>query len=135
MCLVAKPFNLVNLMMINKVEKTIKIHSKSAINLNSRQQALERIYNDYKQNSEQIKIVFYCTYSQNGALQGYWAFRDMDRRANIYPNISYPNMFVLEGGYHKFYQEHQLFCDGGFDPNIKYRPINLIRSHKIIHEL
>ena len=38
----------------------------------------------------------------------YRAFRDLDRLLNRYPLLSYPEIYVLEGGYRNFYEAHEV---------------------------
>ena len=47
-----------------------------------------------------------------------WIFRNIDREKNKdrYPELFYPNVYVLDGGYKKFFAEHPDFCDGGYTP-------------------
>lgn len=43
-------------------------------------------------------------------------FREHDRRENIgsYPVLDYPTIFLLEGGYNRFYAECPDLCIGGY---------------------
>ncbi|OHT08627.1 Rhodanese-like domain containing protein [Tritrichomonas foetus] len=61
-------------------------------------------------------IVFHCEFSHNRGPQLASVFRETDRNLNRmeYPNLFYPNVFILDGGYRLFYQEHQDFCEGGY---------------------
>ena len=86
-------------------------HIVGAINIRSRSQLIG-IYEHYlKQN---ICIVFHCEFSQDRGPTLYQQFRDYDRYHNIYPNLSYPNVFLLDGGYKRFYQEMPEYCTGGY---------------------
>jgi hypothetical protein len=42
----------------------------------------------------------------------YRLFRDMDRRMNVYPELEFPHIFLLEHGYSNFYQNksNQKYC-------------------------
>jgi hypothetical protein len=43
------------------------------------------------------------------------AFREYDRfiNKNCYPKLTFPSIFLLEGGYRQFYQECPDLCEGG----------------------
>lgn len=42
--------------------------------------------------------------------------RNLDRHINIdkYPQLCYPESYVLEGGFSKFYGQHQNLCSGQY---------------------
>ena len=54
--------------------------------------------------SENRIIVFHCEYSQCRAPKMCSLLRRFDRDLNPYPNLFYPNTYVLEGGYKEFWQ-------------------------------
>ena len=101
----------------------------SAINVRSKSQ-LYGIYNRYlKQN---VFIVFHCEFSQKRGPTLFQLFREYDRHHNTYPNLSYPNVFLLEGGYKKFYEQMPQLCIGGYTPMRDERFVNsgdLRKSH------
>lgn len=63
-------------------------------------------------------IVFHCEFSHNRGPQLAGIFRELDRDKNkmSYPHLFYPNVFVLDGGFRQFYQEHPDLCDGTYVP-------------------
>lgn len=87
----------------------------SARNITTRA-ALVSIYQRYL--GQNICIIFHCEYSVNRGPTLMRLFRDYDRRQNMnnYPHLSYPNIFLLEGGYKRFYQEFPDCCIGGYVP-------------------
>ena len=100
-----------------------------AQNITSRSQ-LFNVYNKYK--GQNVCIVFHCEYSQNRGPKLYQIFREHDRHCNEYPALTYPNIFLLEGGYRRFYQEMPQFCMGGYIPMRDQRFVSngeLRRSH------
>jgi hypothetical protein len=44
------------------------------------------------------------------------AFREWDRHMNRerYPELNFRSLFILEGGYRRFYRECPDLCDGGY---------------------
>lgn len=61
-------------------------------------------------------VVFHCEYSQHRAPRLALHLRSMDRKLNStqYPLLSYPDVFVLHGGYADFYASHSSRCGGGY---------------------
>lgn len=61
-------------------------------------------------------FVFHCEFSHNRGPQLAGIFREIDRAKNstVYPNLFYPNVFVLDGGYRQIFRESGEECDGGY---------------------
>ncbi|EAX88050.1 Rhodanese-like domain containing protein [Trichomonas vaginalis G3] len=81
---------------------------------------------------QNVCIVVHCEFSQNRGPTLLSLFREYDRHHNSYPNLSYPNTFLLEGGYRRFYEEMPDLCIGGYVPMREERFVNngeLRRSH------
>ena len=60
-----------------------------------------------KNDLEDKKIIFHCEFSQCRGPKFYNLLRDFDREINSkeYPKLTYPDIFLLEGGYSVFSQE------------------------------
>lgn len=88
-------------------------HIKGAFNLTNPEEMREMFFDTIIPNSV---IVFHCEFSHNRGPQMASMFREIDRNLNKmeYPNLFYPDVFVLDGGYREFYQENSEFCDGGY---------------------
>lgn len=63
-------------------------------------------------------VVLYCEFSQDRGPQMAMCFRNIDRdvNRNRYPELDYPHVYVLDGGYRMFYQGYENYCDGGYVP-------------------
>lgn len=88
-------------------------HIPNAVNLNSPNSFQELFFD------EPIKkaiIVFHCEFSHNRGPQLAALFRDADRELNkeTYPQLFYPDVYVLDGGYKEFYEHFPEYCDGGY---------------------
>ncbi|KAK8888449.1 m-phase inducer phosphatase [Tritrichomonas musculus] len=59
-----------------------------------------------------VCIIVYCEFSSKRGPGLYDMFRKYDRNLHIsdYPNLSFPNLFLLEGGYNKFYSLYPNLC-------------------------
>ena len=67
---------------------------------------------------ENVCIVFHCEFSHNRGPTLMRLFRDYDRRQNggRYPELCYPNILLLEGGYSNFYAQFRELCQGEYIP-------------------
>ncbi|OHT06804.1 Rhodanese-like domain containing protein [Tritrichomonas foetus] len=78
--------------------------------------ALIGIYEQYL--NQNVCIIFHCEFSHNRGPTLMKMFRAYDREQNFkdYPKLSYPNIFLLQGGYRQFYSEYPNLCVGGYTP-------------------
>ncbi|MES1919769.1 M-phase inducer phosphatase 1 [Bonamia ostreae] len=80
-------------------------HIKGAININT----AEGIKKFYKKLScelwkEKIAIFFHCEFSSQRAPRRARLFRQIDRENNRYPKIDFPLVFLVDGGYKRFFE-------------------------------
>eukprot|EP01130_Rhizamoeba_saxonica_P002070 TRINITY_DN11878_c0_g1_i1.p1 TRINITY_DN11878_c0_g1~~TRINITY_DN11878_c0_g1_i1.p1 ORF type:complete len:378 (+),score=61.08 TRINITY_DN11878_c0_g1_i1:153-1286(+) len=63
----------------------------------------------YHNLGKQICIIFYCEFSSHRGPKGYKFLRDLDRSCNehCYPNLYYPEIYLLQGGYKQFFNSTQ----------------------------
>jgi M-phase inducer tyrosine phosphatase len=61
-------------------------------------------------------VVFHCEFSKDRGPYLMGLFREYDRTMHAYPDVSYPDVFLLEGGYKKFYLDCPDLCTGGYVP-------------------
>lgn len=61
-------------------------------------------------------VIIHCELSKNRGPELASIFRSMDRQMNVdnYPNIYYPDVYILKGGYKKFYRKYPQLCEGGY---------------------
>ena len=59
-------------------------------------------------------IVFYCEFSHVRSPYLIKQFRAFDRSKHQYPEVAYPDLYLLEGGYKRFYAEYPQYCKGGY---------------------
>ncbi|CAF1134902.1 unnamed protein product [Adineta ricciae] len=90
-------------------------HIQSAKNLFTRTQ----VYNEFFRNPIQLKdpskrniIVFHCEFSSERAPSLLRYFRSEDRTIHerSYPELHYPEIYLLDGGYKAFYEHSKEFC-------------------------
>ncbi|XP_040836946.1 M-phase inducer phosphatase 2 isoform X4 [Ochotona curzoniae] len=89
-------------------------HIKSAVNL-----PLERDAETFLLQSpmvpcsldKRIILIFHCEFSSERGPRMCRFIRERDRAANDYPNLFYPEMYILKGGYKEFFPQHPNFCE------------------------
>lgn len=85
-------------------------HIDGALNYCDKEQLGKMLFKDSP--SSNIALVFHCEFSAHRAPLMARAIRQMDRTVNAerYPHLSYPEMYILDGGYSTFYSSHQSRC-------------------------
>ncbi|XP_049635231.1 M-phase inducer phosphatase 2 [Suncus etruscus] len=68
---------------------------------------------------KRVILIFHCEFSSERGPRMCRFIRERDRSANDYPNLYYPEMYILKGGYREFFPRHPNFCE----PQ-DYRPMN-----------
>ena len=91
-------------------------HIENAIHFESKKQLIKTFFNEIQDN---VIIIFHCEFSSDrGPKIAAW-FREYDRLQvgiDNYPDVSYPAMYVLDGGYKGFYTHFPDLCTGGYVP-------------------
>ena len=95
-------------------------HIKGALNLSDPQQMKEYFLKD-RQTIERLMgtvIIFHCEFSQKRGPEMYSTLREIDRRLhmNVYPQLFFSEIYILEGGYKQFFENHPDLCEGGYVP-------------------
>ena len=85
-------------------------HIENAINRNDKQQLAQELFNAAA--SPSTLLVFHCEYSVHRAPLTAKFIRSHDRSVNVanYPGLTYPNVYILDGGYSKFFANHRSKC-------------------------
>ncbi|NXW77103.1 MPIP1 phosphatase, partial [Hirundo rustica] len=96
-------------------------HIKGAINLHMEEEVENFLLKKPIQPSEnkRIIVVFHCEFSSERGPRMCRFVREQDRLSNEYPNLHYPELYVLKGGYKDFFSRCQSFCE----PQ-SYRPMH-----------
>ncbi|KAK9456829.1 hypothetical protein V1511DRAFT_456568 [Dipodascopsis uninucleata] len=86
-------------------------HIAGAINVNSSSHLEEMFLS--KPQKGRILLIFHCEYSAHRAPRMALHLRNRDRHLNMhdYPNLHYPDIYILDGGYKHFFQSHRARCD------------------------
>lgn len=91
-------------------------HIRGAISRYTKEAVMEEFLPSLPTYEQRTAIVFHCEFSQQRGPAQFKNLRDADRKHNLdrYPEMFYPFLFLLEGGYRKFYASYPELCDGGY---------------------
>jgi len=90
-------------------------HIKGALNF-PKEDDVDRYFikdNSFHTYGDKLCIVFHCEFSSHRGPKSYKRVRASDRRLNEpnYPDLYYPEMYLLEGGYKQFFKDYPALCD------------------------
>ncbi|CAK66223.1 unnamed protein product (macronuclear) [Paramecium tetraurelia] len=85
-------------------------HIRGATHLNHLINLSEELFG-VTQQSKKI-VVLYCEFSIKRSKEKYFEIRQLDRSMNIYPKLTYKNLYILSKGYSEFYKKFQHMCNG-----------------------
>lgn len=97
-------------------------HIKGALNLHQEDQVEEFLLKRPILSSSEDKrvvLVFHCEFSSERGPRMCRFVRKRDRALNEYPNLHYPELYILKGGYKEFFPVYQMQCE----PQ-SYRPMH-----------
>ncbi|NP_001089673.1 cell division cycle 25A S homeolog [Xenopus laevis] len=69
--------------------------------------------------SKRVILIFHCEFSSERGPRMCKFLREKDRDRNEYPQLHYPELYILHGGYKEFFQKCKTYCS----PQ-SYRPMN-----------
>ncbi|KAF7710588.1 M-phase inducer phosphatase 2 isoform X2 [Silurus meridionalis] len=97
-------------------------HIKGALNLHQEDQVEECFFKQpilSESPEKRVLLVFHCEFSSERGPRMCRFVRERDRFLNYYPNLHYPELYILKGGYKDFFPLHKMQCE----PQ-KYRPMH-----------
>ena len=85
-------------------------HIDGAINFNDKEELAKKLFE--LNSSPKTLLIFHCEYSAHRAPIAAKYVRHQDRAFNShqYPKLTYPEVYILEGGYSSFYAGHRTRC-------------------------
>ncbi|KAF2421859.1 Rhodanese-like protein [Tothia fuscella] len=85
-------------------------HITGARNFNDKEQMAQELFSSPP--SASTLIIFHCEYSKHRAPLMATYIRNQDRTVNTanYPRLTYPEVYILNGGYSSFFQEYRQRC-------------------------
>ncbi|XP_030748844.1 M-phase inducer phosphatase-like [Sitophilus oryzae] len=105
-------------------------HISGAVNIYTHEQC-DKLFEEQRCSDKANILVFHCEFSAERGPNLYRYLRREDRRrnANIYPYLCYPEVYILEGGYRKFFNDNSSLCcpenyvqmlDSRFSEDLRY---------------
>ena len=88
-------------------------HIPGAINIFEQDSLLEKFFSSsssYRDGFDHLVVIFHCEFSSERGPKLMRFMRNYDRDANQYPILSYPEIYLLEGGYSAFFQLRPTLC-------------------------
>ncbi|XP_075698469.1 M-phase inducer phosphatase 3-like isoform X2 [Rhinoderma darwinii] len=86
-------------------------HIKGAWNLYGEDQISEYFLKSPLLSEGRRVVIFHCEFSSERAPKLCRTFRNLDREANLYPHLYYPELYLLKGGYKEFYEKCRSLCE------------------------
>lgn len=97
-------------------------HIKGALNLHQEDQVEDFLLKKPiipSSKDKRVVLVFHCEFSSERGPRMCRFVRERDRAMNEYPNLHYPELYILKGGYKEFFPVFQVQCE----PQ-SYRPMH-----------
>ncbi|KAL3687189.1 hypothetical protein R1sor_013498 [Riccia sorocarpa] len=87
-------------------------HIKGALHLQD-PKGIEEFYTENMENGKEIAVIFHCEFSSARAPKLFRHMRNLDRQRHmeVYPELSFPHMYILHGGYKAFFEAYPELCD------------------------
>ena len=85
-------------------------HIEGAVNYNDKEQLAAQLFNEPA--TSKALLIFHCEYSAHRApiMAKFIRGRDRNINAEQYPNLTYPETYILDGGYSSFFKDHRPRC-------------------------
>ncbi|MCJ1468833.1 cell division cycle- protein [Pseudocyphellaria aurata] len=85
-------------------------HIEGAINVNNKDELAKQLLET--PHVESTLLVFHCEYSAHRApiMAKFLRHRDRAANAHRYPLLTYPEVYILDGGYSSFFTDHRFRC-------------------------
>ena len=86
-------------------------HIEGALNFNDKEILAQQLFGSH-QSPNSRALVFHCEYSAHRAPLMAKFIRQHDRAVNQerYPNLTFPEIYILDGGYSTFFHSHRNLC-------------------------
>lgn len=83
-------------------------HIKDALNIDTHELAESIIFEQLAKKEGRTILIFHCEYSSVRGPKMAQLTRTWDRKKSNYPNLNFPEIYILDGGYKQFYPEFKV---------------------------
>lgn len=86
-------------------------HIDGAVNFNDKDELASHLFEEGKLTGKTL-LIFHCEYSAHRApiMAGHVRKQDRTVNAEQYPKLTYPDVYILDGGYSSFFAQHRERC-------------------------
>lgn len=87
-------------------------HIVNSLNIHTGPELI-KLFLDKKSDAGQTNrhiIIFHCEFSSERGPRLMKLLREKDRQINKYPELMYPELYLLDGGYRDFFRKHKEYC-------------------------
>ncbi|XP_053306054.1 M-phase inducer phosphatase 1-like [Spea bombifrons] len=106
-------------------------HIKGSKNLYREEQISDHFMKNSSFSQSRNLLIFHCEFSSERAPKLCRALRNLDRNANVYPQLYYPELYILKGGYKEFYENFKSLCEPQGYVNMLHRDFrDHLRQHQ-----
>ncbi|XP_048459954.1 M-phase inducer phosphatase 1-B-like isoform X1 [Rhincodon typus] len=89
-------------------------HIRGALNLHKADDCIDYFFQKPvvpKSDDKRLIVIFHCEFSSERGPKMCRLLREEDRNLNEYPNLYYPELYILKGGYKAFFPQFMNYCD------------------------
>ncbi|XP_060524279.1 cdc25-like protein phosphatase twine [Cylas formicarius] len=88
-------------------------HIRGAVNIHTKEECQKLLEEPRKSKEERHVLIFHCEFSKERGPNMYRHLRQMDRLKNgeNYPELCHPEVYILDGGYKRFFERHSDLCE------------------------
>lgn len=85
-------------------------HIKDAINIVTSDDLEKLLLTAHVENTKKTVIIFHCEFSSKRGpnMCKFLRKRDRELHTNSYPELYYPEIYVMEGGYKRFFEDYKV---------------------------
>ena len=85
-------------------------HIDGAVNFNNKEELAKKLL--HSGSNQNTLLIFHCEYSAHRAPIAAKYLRHEDRAANVhrYPHLTFPEVYILDGGYSSFFKDYRIRC-------------------------
>jgi len=84
-------------------------HVQNAVNLSGKS-AIERFFQEHRYTAGKTVLIFHCEFSKRRGPNSAGHLRQFDRISNTYPSLTFPDLYIMEGGYKAFFETYPDLC-------------------------
>lgn len=85
-------------------------HIVNSLNIHTEMDLVSLFLDDKDTDQKRRIIIFHCEFSSERGPRLMRLLREKDRQKNQYPELNHPELYLLEGGYCRFFRQYKDYC-------------------------